>query len=657
MKSLKTKILAVIVPIICIALILVAYINHHKAKGFLEVEFEKYSLANLEKTQAKLDDTFTVHIERLKGFSQSSDILSQDINKQKEYIKRIAKQFNEYSMIFRTDEKGNAHTSNNVTTSIADREYFQSIMSGSDYAISDPVVSKADNQTSIVFAVPLKNDSGHIIGTFGGTFPIDSLQELVADVKIGKTGYASITQNDGLFIGHPSDELVFKSTVDDVGIPELKTAYEKAKEGNSGITRYKYQGEERFTFYKQLQTKDWILFITVPVAEASSNLSELAKLSIVTAGIVLVFSIIIIVIFSSRLVKPIQHMSNLTSAVAQGDLTLSVNHSGKDEIGLLGVNFNTMISEMQKILVRIDSVSLHVRNSSQTLVNSSEETKLSAEQVAEAINDLAAGTTDIVNSVTRVTDKVQYMSSTLKDLSKFALEVNETSLQSKELSEKGELLINQAIQSIREANNQVYETSEIIKLVDKRSAEIGHVIEMITRIAEQTNLLALNASIEAARAGDAGRGFAVVAEEVRKLATETSQSADRIASMISETQHESHRAVKSIEKGLNVVEVGMEAVTQSGKAFSKISKNVNTTSEQIGNTNSSIHNLEEISERIKEDMESISAVTEQSSAGAEEVSAASEQQAASAVQISNDAIELSHLSNDLQEMMKQFKIN
>ncbi|WP_371916140.1 methyl-accepting chemotaxis protein [Pseudomonas sp. URIL14HWK12:I9] len=123
---------------------------------------------------------------------------------------------------------------------------------------------------------------------------------------------------------------------------------------------------------------------------------------------------------------------------------------------------------------------------------------------------------------------------------------------------------------MRELARHMQEAAEGIEALDQQSQVISSIIKTISGIAEQTNLLALNAAIEAARAGEQGRGFAVVADEVRQLASRTTQATAEIAGVVQQNQKLAGDAVSVIGTGKEQAESGLELASQAGVVIVEI---------------------------------------------------------------------------------------
>ena len=145
-----------------------------------------------------------------------------------------------------------------------------------------------------------------------------------------------------------------------------------------------------------------------------------------------------------------------------------------------------------------------------------------------------------------------------------------TSIQTDQTAQEGTAVVRQTVAAMGAVATYMTEAASSIAALDAQSQVIGSIIKTISGIAEQTNLLALNAAIEAARAGEQGRGFAVVADEVRQLASRTTQATAEIVGVVRENQALASKAVDIVEKGRSRAIEGVGLAEQAGEVIVEI---------------------------------------------------------------------------------------
>lgn len=393
------------------------------------------------------------------------------------------------------------------------------------------------------------------------------------------------------------------------------------------------------------------------VVDAQATHTSVMRLLLIFVAIAVIGGTILAILLARHISKPLVAVTKIAQSVAEGDLNVQMPEiKNRDEIGVLAGAVTEMVHSLREVIGEVLKQSESVAATSQELSAAAEEATASSEQVSETLAQLASGATDQASSVEDTSGVIEQLSASAQQVAANAEMVSQNSEKAAKAAELGAIQAENAVQKIERIRDISAQTADVIFELGDQSKQIGQIVGVIKGIAEQTNLLALNAAIEAARAGEQGRGFAVVAEEVRKLAEQSSMSATQIATLISNIQRETDRAVEVMEKGKVEVVAGVEAVNLAGNSFRTIVKEVNTVVEQIQLVTAASQQMASGTAQAVKSVESIGVIAEQTAASTEEVSAASEEQAATMVSVSQSAEALAKLGETLINVVAKFKV-
>ncbi|WP_027720136.1 methyl-accepting chemotaxis protein [Maridesulfovibrio zosterae] len=322
------------------------------------MEIEKRNMTQMGNQLADNADMYALDIKHtLQALASDSDFqkaLTDDSNLDvaQDKIKKMIAPFPSYNALYCFDSKGVIRVgikqdgASLIGLDLAKRKYVKDIFKGKESVFSDIIKSRSGGETILAVAVPIKDDSGKIVGGMAAGIDWDIFShELLSKVTINKSGYPLIVDGRGRIIAHKlSKEFILKDY-------SSQSFVREASSKKNGFVHYEWDGADKMLYFQHVKETGWIIFLTVNKSEIESTATQLRNVIVAVGFVVaLIFIISLVLSVRSMILKPIQNIRLFTSRIADGDFSAELNGKFKYEIEELAGDISQTVSVLKNKL-------------------------------------------------------------------------------------------------------------------------------------------------------------------------------------------------------------------------------------------------------------------------------------------------------------------
>lgn len=464
-------------------------------------------------------------------------------------------------------------------------------------------------------------------GLAGLAKSLDSMVSMLANFRIGDSGFVFMTDGSGKVKLHPDAARIDRDNLTQLASGTTTNLLTKQA---FAATQAEVDGQAVILATSYIPMLDWYLVAQVPEAEIYAELDK-ARLHIVLVSLAIAAGMGLLgMLLAGSVSRPLNELARLFRELGSGDgdLTQRLKVEGHNELTQVATGFNNFVAK--------------IHGSIEQVASNSRQLAATANEVASKAQLTQHNCTAQRDRTVQVATAIHEMGATVGEIAGNASLAADVARQANEQADAGAVVVAQARHGIVGLSSEIEQVAGVIESLANQTDSIGSILDTIRSISEQTNLLALNAAIEAARAGEQGRGFAVVADEVRNLASRSAASTAEIQGMINRLQEQSARAVSAMAQGRSQ---SLEVVAQADEANAA-----------LGHITAHITQISDMNIQVATATEEQSSVVGEINRNVEDINQLTMETADIAHQLTESSRSLQQLSGELDKLVGNFRL-